>query len=100
MINSKNFIRFTTASDFQMYDFVSGPPISMIPSDACEVIEGRYIDLKAATIACSLDYDCISIVDNGCDGESPFNICSKLRIDEWETIPNKCIYSSRQRQGR
>ena len=30
-------LRFTTACDFQMYDFVLGPPISTVPSDGCEV---------------------------------------------------------------
>ena len=84
-----------------MYDFVLGSPISMIPSDACEVFDGRYMDPKAAIMACSLDYDCISIADNGCDGEGPFNVCRKLKIDEWQTfIPNKCIHSFRKREGK
>ena len=72
----------------------------MIPSDACEVFYGRYMDLKTAIMACSLDYDCISIVDNGCDGEGPFNVCMKLKIDEWQNIPNKIIHSSRKREGK
>ena len=93
-------IRFTTACDFQMYYFVLGPPISTVPSDACEVFDGRYMDFKAATIACSLDYDCLSIVDQGCDGDGPFQICSKLRIDGWQNIPNTCIHSPRKRGGK
>ena len=83
-----------------MYDFILGSPISMIPSDACEVFDGIYMDLKAAILGCSLDYDCTAIVDNKCDGDGPFNVCRKLKIDEWKTIPNKCIHSSRKREGK
>ena len=49
----------------------------MIPSDACEEFDGIYMDLKAAIIGCSLDYDCISIVDDGCDGHHPFHLCRR-----------------------
>ena len=83
-----------------MYNFVLGSTISMIPTDACEVLDGRYMDLKAAILACSLDYDCISIVDNACDREGPFNVCRKLKIDEWQAIPNQCIHSFRKREGK
>ena len=34
--------------------------------------------LVIAELACVSDFSCISVVDDGCDGHSPFHLCRKL----------------------
>ena len=63
------------------------------------MFHGHYTDLKLAIISCSIDHECINIVDEGCDGESPFHLCKKIRIDGWRNIPNKCKHSTRKIEG-
>ena len=51
-----------------------------IPDWACADYYGSFVDLEKAKLACTLDDDCIYLVDEGCDQLGPFRICSKQLI--------------------
>ena len=43
----------------------------------CAISSSNYAELNTAKLACALDLDCRSVVDEGCDGNGPFQLCSK-----------------------
>ena len=72
--------------------------IPTIPSHACNVSYGKYIDLKAAKFACTLDELCTSIVDEECDQVGPYQACGKQYPEE-ARISSTCNYSPVKKEG-
>ena len=58
--------------------FTLGKSIYTIPTGACADQDGHFMDLTIAELACVSDFNCISVVDDGCDGHSPFHLCRKM----------------------
>ena len=48
-----------------------------MPTEGCAVYYGNFMELKMAKLSCIADSDCKSVVDEGCDLESPFQLCRK-----------------------
>ena len=71
----------------------------MIPMEACDSFYGHFTDINVAKISCSLDHDCISVVDQGCDGDSPFRSCMKVKVGRLENS-STCINSTDKGVGR
>ena len=63
-----------------LYLHVTESSIHTIPFWACAKYDGNYIDVKLAKLSCTLDDDCIAIVDEGCDGHNPFQLCRMNRF--------------------
>ena len=55
-----------------------GKSVYTIPTGACAVRDGNFMELALAELSCASDFNCISVVDDGCDGHSPFHICRQL----------------------
>ena len=64
------------------YLFTLGTSISTIPTLACGDFYGTYKLLKVAKLSCKFDDDCIAVVDEGCDGHGPFQLCRKQKTTE------------------
>ena len=54
-----------------------GKSVYTISNEGCAVYDGNFSVLKMAKLSCIADSDCISVVDDGCDGEGPFKLCRK-----------------------
>ena len=65
------------AHRFQEKTDAAGTPIPTIPLTACDIFSPYYNELKMARLACTLDHDCIAVVDDACDRRSPFQLCRK-----------------------
>ena len=42
--------------------------------------------LTLAKLSCAWDTDCIAIVDGNCDGQSPFQLCSKTDLGKRDNL--------------
>ena len=72
--------------------------MTTIPSWACNSSYGKFEDLKIATLACTLDDECVSIVDQGCDTIGPFQACGRQGININGTL-STCKDSSANTEG-
>ena len=66
--------------------FTLGKSLYTIPTGACAYQDGNFMELTIAELACVSDFSCISVVDDGCDGHSPFHLCRKLSDTSGETM--------------
>ena len=82
-----------------LHEFIAGQPVFTIPIESCDTFDGHFTDLNFAKIACSQDHHCLSVVDQGCDGDSPFQSCRKITIGGEENI-SRCTNSTLRGNGR
>ena len=66
--------------------FLLGKPVPKIPTGACAVQYGNFMELVLAELACASDLNCKSLVDDGCDRHGPFHICSELEHTTGENM--------------
>ena len=72
--------------------------MTTIPVEACAAISSNYIELNVAQLACALDQDCLSVVDEGCDQSGPFQLCKTQQLLGEENI-SRCIQSGKSKIG-
>ena len=66
--------------------FTLGKSLYTIPTGACADQDGNFIELTIAELACVSDFNCISVVDDGCDGHGPFHLCRELEGTSGENM--------------
>ena len=76
-----------------------GTSVSTIPPWKCNSVYGDYIEMNIAKFSCAHDRDCIAVVDEGCDGDEPFQLCMEFSFSG-RTSDSACIYSVRKREGK
>ena len=54
------------------------------------------MELTIAELACVSDFNCISVVDDGCDGHSPFHLCRKLSDTSGENMLRCTTYHEKE----
>ena len=70
--------------------------ISTLPTEACDVSYGQYMYLKLAKLSCAADSDCVSVVDDRCDLQSPFQLCRKHMFKGVSNISTCIEYTKMQ----
>ena len=72
--------------------------MTTIPVEACAATSSNYIELNVAQLACALDQDCLSVVDENCDQSGPFQLCKTQQL-LGEEKSSKCIQSVTSKIG-
>ena len=67
-----------------------------IPTGACVDQDGNFMELTLARLACASDFNCLSVVDDGCDGQGPFHICRELEHKSGENMLRCSAYHEKE----
>ena len=76
--------------------FTLGKSTYTIPTGACAVRDGNFMELTLAELACTSDLSCIAAVDDGCDGQSPFHLCRELEDTSGENMLRCSTYQEKE----
>ena len=76
--------------------FASGKLTYTIPTGACAIRDGNFMELTVAEFSCASDFSCISVVDDGCDRHGPFHLCRELEDTSGENMLRCSTYQENE----
>ena len=86
---------FTSYTKIELL-FTLGKSTYTIPTGACAVRDGNFMELTMAELSCASDFSCISVVDDGCDKHGPFHICRELKDTSGENMLRCSAYQKKE----